>query len=215
MPAICPSCGATVDDNKAGVSSQHCPTCGEQFPEGSLRTTITPRPAQDSHPASLDNTFVIPLSEPADEEDDATHVTQAPRIESGSTISHFRLIRVLGRGGFGEVWLAEDLKLGRRVALKLPAGNDRHPRLLHEAQTGAKLRHQHIVAVYEVGEVNGQAFIASEYVQGETLRDELQRGRPTVERVIDVMAQVARAAHYAHEQSVVHRDLKPANVMVG
>jgi serine/threonine protein kinase len=148
-------------------------------------------------------------------ESDVDAPTLIPQSPSGTRrVGHFELIRVLGQGAFGAVWLAKDLNLGRQVALKLPTRSEKDSGLLREAQTAAKLAHPNIVSVFEVGKVSGQIFIASEFVDGRTLRDELHAGIPKSERAIDVMATIARVAHYAHENGVVHRDMKPANVMV-
>src|SRR5687768_5527544 len=130
-------------------------------------------------------------------------------------IAHFSLIKTLGRGSFGTVWLAQDLALGRQVALKLPvsAGHEAD-NLLREAQTAASLRHPNILSIYEVGIENGRAYIASEFVDGLTLRDLLSAGRPPIQRTVELLTSVANALHHAHEQGVVHRDVKPANILL-
>lgn len=134
---------------------------------------------------------------------------------AGTTVAHFLLVRLLGQGASGCVWLADDTMLQRQVALKLPQpmGGD-VAGLLREAQTAAHLRHANIVSVYEVGRENDQVFIASEYIEGLTLRDYLSSGTPAIAQTADLMAAVARALHHAHEQGVVHRDVKPGNILV-
>lgn len=134
--------------------------------------------------------------------------------EPTNRIVKFKLIRLLGRGGFGAVWLAEDRNLGRQVALKLPKATGKDAKLLHEAQTAAKLRHPNIVSIYEVGVEEDQVFIASEFVDGEDLRSELALGRPEVGRATHLIASLARAVQHAHDHGVVHRDIKPANVIL-
>lgn len=130
-------------------------------------------------------------------------------------IAHFLLVRKLGGGGFGTVWLAQDIALGRQVALKLPISEGQDASLLlHEAQTAASLRHPNIVSIYEVGSEDGRAFIASEFIDGLTLRDLLSTGRPPIPRTVDLLAPVAQALHHAHEHGVVHRDVKPANILL-
>lgn len=130
-------------------------------------------------------------------------------------VGHFTLIRELGHGSAGEVWLAEDINLNRQVALKLPRAQDQETMsLLVEAQTAASLRHPHIVSVYEVGLDDEQVFIASEFIDGMTLRDLLSAGKPKVEVVVDLLTRIARALHYAHQRGVVHRDVKPANILL-
>jgi WD40 repeat protein/serine/threonine protein kinase len=141
---------------------------------------------------------------------------QGPRDDlETKQIAHFALIKKLGRGGFGTVWLAHDLALGRQVALKLPVSEGREAaNLLHEAQTAASLRHTNIVSIYEVGTDNGRAFIASEYIDGLTLRDFLSTGRPPISRTVELLVSVAQALQHAHEHGVVHRDVKPANILL-
>lgn len=134
--------------------------------------------------------------------------------QKSNRIANFSLIRLLGQGGFGAVWLAEDRSLGRQVALKLPKATGKAPKLLHEAQTAARLKHPNIVSIYEVGVDEGQVFIASEYIDGADLRDELARARPQVSRAVNLIAKLSHAVHHAHQQGVVHRDLKPANIIL-
>ncbi|MGI9472423.1 MAG: WD40 repeat domain-containing serine/threonine protein kinase, partial [Rubripirellula sp.] len=130
-------------------------------------------------------------------------------------VAQFKLLRLLGRGSFGNVWLADDVRLGREVALKLP--NSSRPEastLLHEAKTAAGLRHPNIVTVYEVGDENGQIFIASEYIDGVTLRDRLTSKRPRLKQITRLLIPVTEALHFAHTHNVVHRDVKPANILL-
>lgn len=130
-------------------------------------------------------------------------------------VAHFELIKKLGQGGFGAVWLAHDLALGREVALKIPTSKGHEAdSLLYEAQTAASLRHPNIVPIFEVGNAGGRAFIASQYIEGLTLRDFLSSGRPPIVRTVELLTCVADALHHAHEHGVVHRDVKPANILV-
>jgi len=136
------------------------------------------------------------------------------------TIGRYRILDKLGEGGMGEVFLAEDTTLGRRVALKLPAAplaGDSHARerLLREARAAATLNHPHVCVVHEVGEgPDGRPFIAMEYVEGETLAARLARGRLPFAEVIALGLQAADALADAHGRGVVHRDLKPSNIML-
>ncbi|MEW4528439.1 protein kinase [Maioricimonas sp. JC845] len=141
-----------------------------------------------------------------------TRVAQPPPDEQ---IAHFRLLKPLGQGAFGTVWLALDAILGRNVALKIPVPRDREATaLLHEAQAAATLKHPNIVSVYEVGETNGQVFIASEYIDGPTLQEVLKNGVPDRAKSVDWLIAVSRALHHAHEQGIVHRDVKPGNILI-
>jgi serine/threonine-protein kinase len=131
--------------------------------------------------------------------------------------SHFQVIEQIGRGGMGEVYLARDVKLGRQVAVKLlPTAFQRDPDRLRmferEARAAAALNHPNIMAVYEVGECEGQPFIAAEYVEGKTLAQRLRRGSLSLEEAKALGMQIADALAAAHEKGIVHRDLKPANI---
>ncbi len=144
----------------------------------------------------------------------------------GRTISHYRIMEKIGAGGMGEVYLAEDTRLERKVALKflpaqLSADAEERQRFVHEAKAAAALSHPNIVTVYEIGEHQGQVFIAMEYVDGRTLKDLLSSDRPpsTVHRlpisqVLNIALQIASGLAAAHAKGIVHRDLKPANIMV-
>jgi serine/threonine protein kinase len=135
------------------------------------------------------------------------------------TISHYRIIKQLGRGGMGEVYLAEDKLLGRKVAIKfLPAevATDDHARqcLMREAKTAATLDHPSICAIYEVGEEGGHSFIVFQYIEGETLAARLKRHPPDLHEALAIAAQVADALAEAHSRGIIHRDIKPENIML-
>ena len=136
------------------------------------------------------------------------------------TISHYRVLHKLGAGGMGEVYLAEDTTLHRRVALKLlPPGQTQEEgrlrRFQQEARAASSLNHPNILTIHEVGEAGGHHFIATEYVDGVTLREHLRRnGRMEPAQALQVAVQVASALSAAHEAGIVHRDVKPENIMV-
>jgi serine/threonine protein kinase len=137
----------------------------------------------------------------------------------GPTISHYEILEKLGEGGMGVVYKAEDLKLKRSVALKLlpeqlPKETHAMARLEREAQAASALNHPHICTIHEVGEAEGQAYIAMEYVEGRTLKSLAEPGGLPVETVLRYGAQIADAMAHAHERGVVHRDLKTANVVI-
>jgi serine/threonine-protein kinase len=140
-------------------------------------------------------------------------------IDEGTMIGGYRVIRELGRGGMGRVYLASDSRLGRLVALKAVAPEfSRDPqhreRLRREARAAAGLTHPGICTVYALEEVDDALFIASEYVDGRTLRDEITAGvRPTADEILGTARELAEALAAAHVRKIVHRDLKPENVM--
>jgi len=135
------------------------------------------------------------------------------------TIGRYRILRELGAGGMGKVYLGEDPALNRLVAIKVlraESGTDRtaDARLVQEARAAATLDHGNVCAIYEVGEDAGQHFIAMQYVEGETLADRLARGHLPVAEALRIAEQVADALREAHAHGIVHRDIKPGNIML-
>ncbi len=137
----------------------------------------------------------------------------------GHSFNHYQVLSLLGAGGMGEVYLAEDTRLGRKVALKLlPAefteDHERARRFEREARAASSLNHPNIITIFEVGQVNGRHFIATEFIAGQTLRAHLQGERLKAPAALDITIQIASALAAAHEAGIVHRDIKPENVMV-
>jgi len=133
-------------------------------------------------------------------------------------IGRYKLIKKIGAGGMGEIFLGEDERLNRKVALKLlPAeftqDADRVRRFEQEAKAASALNHPNIITIYEIGKADGAHYIVTEYIEGQTLRQQMAE-RPTIEMGLDVATQIASALKAAHEVGIVHRDIKPENVMV-
>ena len=137
----------------------------------------------------------------------------------GQSLSRFKIISLLGRGGMGEVYLAEDTKLRRKVAIKsLPAGlmgDDRaKKRLIREARAAAMLNHPNICPIYEIGEEDNQSFIVMQYVEGDTLSSKLQKKEVGLRESVDIAIQIAGALSSAHSSGIIHRDIKPQNIII-
>src|SRR5437667_1799655 len=136
-----------------------------------------------------------------------------------STISRYRILEKLGSGGMGEVYLAEDMRLGRKVALKLlvedlTENRERLGRFDQEAYTASALNHPNILTIYEMGDEAGRHFIAAEYIDGVTLRRRLTTSPMDLSEVLSVAIQVADALEEAHAAGIIHRDIKPENIMI-
>ncbi len=137
----------------------------------------------------------------------------------GQTILHYKVIEKLGQGGMGEVYLAEDAKLGRKVALKfLPASltsdAEARERLLREAQAASKLSHPNILTIHAIEHADGRDFIAMAYIDGLTLDAAAKQAHWSIDELIDISVQIGDGLRSAHEAGIVHRDLKPANVLI-
>jgi eukaryotic-like serine/threonine-protein kinase len=141
-------------------------------------------------------------------------------LQAGTRFGAYEVIALIGSGGMGEVWLATELRLGRRVALKLLPADltrdaDRIQRFEQEARAASALNHPNVCTIHALGEVGeGQHYIAMEYVEGETLRRRLATSRLSVREALDIAIQVVAALSVAHAAGIVHRDIKPENVML-
>lgn len=136
-----------------------------------------------------------------------------------TTIAHYRIMEPIGAGGMGAVYKAYDTKLQRVVAIKLLppeyiSQQDRRRRFFQEARAASALNHPHILTVYEVGEDDGNPYIAMEYVEGETLRQKIGSRSLDLKSTLDVLIQIAEGLGKAHEAGIIHRDLKPENLMI-
>ncbi len=140
-------------------------------------------------------------------------------ITAGTKLGRYEIRSKIGEGGMGEVYLAQDTKLGRKVALKiLPAGvasdHGRMRRFIQEAKAASGLNHPNIITIHEIDETDSINFIATEFIDGETLRERMRTAPMKLTEVLDVAAQIASALAAAHAVGIVHRDIKPENIMV-
>ncbi|MEQ1904806.1 MAG: alpha/beta fold hydrolase [Pirellulaceae bacterium] len=140
-------------------------------------------------------------------------------VPTGTQLAHYQIVERIGYGGMGEVYLARDTKLDRRVALKLlAASRDNDTNWLQHFRREAKLvgglNHPNVLTIHEIGETGGVHFLATEFVDGITLRQKIAAGRSTITEVVDYALQISRALIAAHAANIIHRDLKPANLMV-
>jgi len=224
-----PSAGDTASLGKDGMDRKRDEADGSP---GSLAEPADPivqdtRPAKEADPSSdgdfarSDATHIgpsAPRSTPPEQADDG--LAKAWQLTAGTMVHHFGVLRAIGRGATGEVYLARDTKLGRRVALKLlidsaaGAGPEAVRTRLHEARATAVFNHPNIVNIHSVDTYQGHIYLALEYLDGQNLRERIAVDRPSVRDTIRIGHAVAEALAEAHAQRVLHRDLKPANVII-
>ena len=206
----CPRCSAEVPN-----SGRFCPSCGHaisslsQLPTG-LATPSVEEAAKRRSPSSA------PVGRLA-----SSDAIEAGGFTPGTVLAErYRVIGLLGRGGMGEVYRADDLKLGQPVALKfLPRGlasdTARRERFFAEVRLARQVSHPNVCRVYDVGEVEGLHYLSMEFVDGEDLASLLRRiGRLPPDKALEISREICAGLAAAHDKGVLHRDLKPANVMV-
>jgi serine/threonine protein kinase len=140
-------------------------------------------------------------------------------LNNGQQIGHYKVSSAIGAGGMGEIYLAQDTRLERRVALKIlpekfTADSDRLNRFVREAKSASALNHPNIITIYEIGESDGTNFIATEFIEGETLRDRLKGGKMPLDELLSIAVQTSEALAAAHVAGIIHRDIKPENIMI-
>jgi len=140
-------------------------------------------------------------------------------VSPETTFGRYKILSAIGAGGMGEVFLAQDTRLKRKVALKILSEKfavdaDRLNRFQLEAKAASALNHPNIITIYEIGESDGTNYIAAEYIEGETLHDNLAENPLQLSEMLDIAVQVAEALSAAHQAGIVHRDIKPENIML-
>lgn len=160
-----------------------------------------------------------PIDVPAFEAAAEMIAAPLPALAVGQVVGHYQVIAPLGKGGMGEVYLASDAKLDRKVALKLlPAEftthKDRLRRFIQEAKAASSLNHPNIITIHEIGQADGAHFIATEFIDGQTLKQRMSHTRMKLPDILDVSIQAASALQAAHAAGIVHRDIKPENIML-
>ena len=151
----------------------------------------------------------------SDDDKTRTHVA----LTKGTTVSHYRIVEKIGAGGMGEVYLAEDTQLDRKVALKflpihLCQDEDCRVRFKREAQAAAKLDHPNIIPVYEVGEFQGRPYFAMAHIEGQSLKEFSSGKELSVEQILELAIQICEGLQAAHDKGIIHRDIKPSNILI-
>ena len=144
---------------------------------------------------------------------------ETKKLETGKCFGHYEIIEQIGAGGMGEVYLAEDTRLERKTAIKILPGNvaqdeERMQRFVREAKSASALNHPNIITIYEIGETDNTHFIATEYIEGDTLRERLKGAPINLKSALEIAIQVASALDAAHRTGIVHRDIKKINTRV-
>jgi len=179
--------------------------------DSELRREVESLLAANADPGSLIHSPAVEMTVQLMAED---HINRARE-----SLGHYRIISRIGAGGMGEVFLGEDSRLGRKVALKLlpdhfAAHEQRLSRFKREARAASALNHPNVATIYEIGEADGSSYIAMEYVEGQTLSDKINRQPLASAEIVEIAAQVADALEEAHTKGITHRDIKSANLML-
>ena len=205
MPA-CPACATEIPE-----SAVFCPRCSAPTPWGAEVTHLLSKTPSGRERKTVSATSWL----------SSTDAIDHGRFEPGTIFdARYRIIGRIGKGGMGEVYRADDLKLGQPVALKfLPEDLDNDParltQLHSEVRMARQVSHPNVCRVYDVGEYEGHTFLSMEYVDGEDLASLIRRiGRFPQDRAIELARQICSGLAAAHDRGVVHRDLKPANIML-
>jgi hypothetical protein len=220
MAATCPTCTHLIAEGQ-----RFCPSCGALLPVDGLPTGTAPRPHAPKSATPRTPPARTPAAVPSRGGSSTVGGPAAlppPRFVPGALFfgERYRIVALLGRGGMGEVYRADDLRLGQAVALKflpeaLKDDEGRRDRLNNEVRTARQVSHPAVCRVYDIDEVDGQSFLSMEYIDGEDLASLLRRiGRLPADKAVDIARQLCAGLAAAHERGVLHRDLKPDNIML-
>jgi eukaryotic-like serine/threonine-protein kinase len=201
-----------------GRAMEIAPNARAQYLDNACDTDPVLRQEVDELLRSFDDAGEF-LEQPAVREVAQEIVGTSSKLEPGQRLLHYEIVRPLGEGGMGEVYLADDKKLGRKVAVKvLPSSvvedEDANKRLLREARSAARLEHPNICTIYEIAEDDGRTFIVMQYVEGEDLAHKINAEKLDETAKISIAIQVADALAEAHAAGIIHRDIKPANIII-
>lgn len=212
--SFCSACGAIAKDD-----ARFCATCGQPLPADPDATVATPISGTSGSAASSPR--ATPPSAGVSRPPTSSTPLPDGTYEPGMLVAdRYRVVAMLGKGGMGEVYRADDLKLGQSVALKfLPEGMthnaDSRARFHNEVRTAREIAHPNVCRVYDIGDVDGRAYLTMEYIDGEDLSSLLRRiGRLPEEKAVEIARQLCAGLGALHDRGVLHRDLKPANVMI-
>lgn len=218
----CPHCGKALElsDQMAGQEI-HCPHCSQKLAVPGAQHTIKPDASAASPTRQLGVLGETPLPGTSPEPPDSLRFLAPPRAAGElGWLGKYRVLEVLGKGGMGIVFRAEDSYLKRQVALKvmkpeLVTDAEAPQRFLREARATAAVKSDHIVTIHEVGQENGLPYLAMELLQGEPLQTWMQINRPIrASQLVDIAVQIARGLEAAHQGGLIHRDIKPANIWI-
>lgn len=217
----CPKCGqlAVVSSPILTVAGQSNVQADPPLtPHQSLSGQETVAPQQAGEPASSGETVSPQPDNSGPSRDAYDFLAPSQAADEIGRLGTYRVLKVLGQGGMGVVFLAEDPQLERKVAIKamkptLAVSESAKKRFLREAKTTASIKHDHIVSIYQVGEDRGVPFLAMEFLEGESLDDCVKReGTLPVGEVIRIGKEIAEGLTQAHQKGLIHRDIKPANI---